>query len=119
MSDKDLVKRSGIVDLFSPGNTLLADRGVNIQELLLHKGVKLVIPPFLKAMKQFSNADDQRTKQVANGKIHVERVIGCMKDFDVMKAELPLEVFDIFDHLVTVTAALVNLQPSIVPLKCR
>ncbi len=119
MSDKDLVKRSGIVDLFSPGDTLLADRGFNIQELLLHKGVKLVIPPFLKAKKQFSNTDDQRTKQVANARIHVERVIGRIKDFDIMKAELPLEMFDIFDHIVTVTAALVNLQPPIVPLQCR
>ena len=42
-----------------------------------------------------------------------------MKDFDIMNAELPLEMLDIFDHIVTVTAALVNLQPPIVPLKCR
>jgi len=49
----------------------------------------------------------------------VERVIGRMKDFYIMKAELPLEMFDIFDHIVPVTAALVNLQPPIVPLKSR
>ena len=48
MSDKELVKRSGLVDLFSPEETKLADRGFNIQELLLHEGVKFVIPPFLK-----------------------------------------------------------------------
>ena len=30
--------------------------------------------------------------------------------FDIMKAELPLEMFDVFDHIVTATAALVNLQ---------
>lgn len=72
--------------------------------------MKLTIPPFLKTKKQLSNADDQCTKQVANARIHVERVIGRMKDFDIMKAELPLEILDIFDHLVTVTAALVNLQ---------
>ena len=39
--------------------------------------------------------------------------------FDIMKAELPLKMFDVFDHIVTVTAALVNVQPPIVPLKCR
>ena len=81
--------------------------------------MKLVIPPFLKAKKKFPNADDQHTKQVANTRIQVERVISPMKDFDIMKAELPLEMFDIFDHIVTVTAALVCLQPPIVPLKCR
>lgn len=63
MSDKDLVKRSGVVDLFSPGDTLLANRGFNKQELLLHKGVKLTLTPFLKTKKQFSNADDQCTKE--------------------------------------------------------
>ena len=110
MSDQDLVKRSGNVDLFSPGVILLAQRPFNIQELLFHKGVKLIIPPFLKTKTQFSNADDQCTKKVANGRVHVERVTGRMKDFDIMKAELPLEMFDLFDHLVT--AALVNLRPQ-------
>ena len=81
--------------------------------------MKLVIPPFLKAKKKFSNANDQHTKEVANARIQVERVISRMKDFDIMKAELPLEMFDIFDHIITVTAALVSLQPPIVPLKCR
>ena len=55
---------------------------------------------------------------MANARIHAERVISCMKDFDIMKAELPLEMFDIFDHIVTVAAALVSLQPPIVRLKC-
>ena len=36
--------------------------------------------------------------------------------FDIMKAELPLDMLDMFDHIVTVTAAIVNLQPPIVPL---
>ena len=81
--------------------------------------MKLVIPPFLKAKKKFSKADNQRTKQVANARIQVECVISRMKDFGIMKAELPLEMFDIFDHIVTVTAALVSLQPPIVSLKCR
>ena len=34
MSDKDLVKGSGIVDLFSPGDTLLAERSLNKEEIL-------------------------------------------------------------------------------------
>ena len=34
MSEKDLVKGSGIVDLFSPGDTLLAERSLNKEEIL-------------------------------------------------------------------------------------
>lgn len=119
MSDKEIVKRSGILDKFEPGDTLLADRGFNIQELLLGRAVKLVIPPFLRGKKQFTENDDRNTKQVANARIHVERVIGRMKDFHIMKSELPLDMFDIFDHIVVVVAGLVNLQPPIVPLTSR
>lgn len=39
MSDKDIVKRSGILDKFVPGDTLQAHRGFNIQELLLEWSV--------------------------------------------------------------------------------
>ena len=37
MSDKDLVKGSGIVDLFSQGDTLLAERGLINKSLLFTK----------------------------------------------------------------------------------
>ncbi|XP_066288831.1 uncharacterized protein [Branchiostoma lanceolatum] len=116
MSDKEMVKRSGILDKFAPGDTILADRGFNIQELLLDKPVRLEIPPFLKKKKQFSESENKTTKQVANARIHVERVIGRMKDFNIMKAELPLDMADLFDHIVIIVASLVNLQPPIIPL---
>ena len=119
MSDKEFVKRSGITDFFDPGDTVLADRGFNIQELLLYKHVRLVIPPYLKGKKQLTTAEDKQTKQVANARIHVERVIGRMKDFHIMRSELPLDMFDLFDHIVGVVAALLNLQPPIVPINSR
>ena len=63
MSDKRLVKESGILSKFIPQDTVLADRGFNIQELLLPYQVNLVlllpyqvnlvIPPFLKKKNSF------------------------------------------------------------------
>lgn len=85
MSDKRLVKESSILSKFLPRDTVLADRGFNIQELLLPYQVNLVFPPFLKKKKQFSLQDDARTKQVANAKIHIERVIRRLKDYDILK----------------------------------
>ncbi len=116
MSDKRLVKESGILSKFQPGDTVLADRGFNIQELLLPYQVHLAIPPFLKKKKQFSLQDDARTKQVANARIHIERVIGRLKDFDILTFELPLDMFDLFDHMAVVICAIVNLQEPIIPL---
>ena len=119
MSDKRLVKESGIISKFEPGDTVLADRGFNIQELLLPRQVKLVIPPFLKKKKQFTIEDDTRTKQVANARIHIERVIGRLKDYDILKCEQPLDMVDLFDHIATVVCALINLQEPIIPLNSQ
>ena len=46
ISDKELTKRSGILDLLEPGDSVMADRGFEIEEDLLLIGVKLNIPPF-------------------------------------------------------------------------
>ena len=124
MSDKRIVEESGILRQFQPGDTVLADRGFNIQELLLPNQVKLVIPPFLKKKKkkkkkQFTIEDDTRTKQVANARIHIERVIGRLKDFDILKCELPLDLVDLFHHIATVICTLINLQEPIIPLQSQ
>lgn len=103
-------ERSGIIDMVGRGDILLADRGFNIQGLFLDKGVTLVIPPFLKFKYQFSDADKRRTKQDAHTWIHIECVIGRIKDFDIRKSERPLDMFDIFDDVVVV-AAFINLHP--------
>lgn len=60
--------------------------------------------------------DDARTKQVANARIHIERVIGRVKDFDILTSELPLDMLDLFDHMAVVICAIVNLQEPIIPL---
>ena len=64
----------------------LADRGFNIQELLVPFQVKLIIPPFLKKKKQPDVDDAVKTKQVANSRIHVERVIGRIKEFQIERS---------------------------------
>ena len=45
MSDKRLVKESGILSKFIPQFTVLADRGFNVQELLLPYQLNPFIPP--------------------------------------------------------------------------
>ena len=66
-------------------------------------------PPFLKKKKQFSLEEDASNKQVANAQIHIERVIGRVKEFDILTFELPLDTFDLFDNMAVVICALANL----------
>lgn len=64
-SDKEMVKLSGLMEKLEKGNILIADRGFNIQELLLHKEVKLIIPPFkstTRSTNQFTLSEGKSTK---------------------------------------------------------
>ena len=51
ISDREIFQQSGFNDLLEHGDKLLADRGFNIEDLVLLKGAKLVIPPFLRNRK--------------------------------------------------------------------
>ena len=75
MSDKRLVKESG------------SCQNSYIQELLLPYQVNLVIPSFLKKKKNNFHwkMTPSQNKLVANARIHIERVIGRLKDFDIFK----------------------------------
>ena len=117
MSDKEIVKRSGILDKFEPGDVVMADRGFNIQDLLLAKETKLIIPPFTRKGKQFAKGKVVTTKSVANARIHIERTIRRIKEFRILRGEIPLSMKDIIEDIFIVCGALINLQKPLVPLE--
>ena len=46
ISDKELTRRSGLYNLLEKGDSVMADRGFNIEEDLVLIGADLNIPPF-------------------------------------------------------------------------
>lgn len=50
-----------ILDLIENGDNIMADRGVEIKELLSHKGVTLNIPPFLGQGRKLTTTEVEET----------------------------------------------------------
>ena len=69
ISDKELTRRSGLLNLLESGDSIMADRGFDIQEDLDLLGVKLNIPPFLKGKLQLSPKELVETKLMVDYKI--------------------------------------------------
>ena len=114
VSDQKITKESGFLDLIEPRDLIMADRGFPIQEELLSRGASLLIPPASSGIEQMTKSNVDKTKNVANARIHVERAIGRMKDFSILQTTLPITLVPIVDDIIVICAALCNLLPPLV-----
>ena len=125
VSDKHLTQNSGLLDHLLPGNTVLADRGFDIKESVGLYCATLVMPAFTKGKKQLSGIEVEQTRNIANVRIHVERVIGNLRQkYSFLSSTQPIdhlickpgESSTTLDKIVTVCCSLTNLCNSVVPL---
>lgn len=110
ISDKDLTRRCGILDILEPGDCVMADRGFDIEEDLILRGVNLNIPPFMRGKKQLSENEVVTTRRIASLRIHVERAMGRIKNYHIFDRALPATMTTIADRIFFVCCVLTNFQ---------
>ena len=99
--------------MLKPGEELMADRGFTIEEYFSPLGVQLVIPSFLKVREQFTEEEVIKSQQIANERVHVERMIQRLKCFHVFDRVIPLQMIGSLNQIITVCALLCNFQEPI------
>ena len=119
MSDKEMVIRCGIPDKCKPGDKIMVDKGFRIQAEMLERGVEVIIPPFVKGKKPFTERDNENNKSIANARIHVERVIGRVRDYQYMNGVVPINQLDLIGPAANVCCALTTLKNSVMTKKER
>ena len=72
------------------------------------------IPKFTKGKIQLPSEDVDVSRQLSNVRIHVERVIGCLKKFQILQRTIPISQVELLDNVMVVVSALVNLNKSVV-----
>ena len=114
ISDKEITRVSGILDLLETGDAVMADKGFDIGDMLRDKGIGLNLPPFLHCSGQFSAQQVQETKQIAKLRIHVERAIRRIKEFHIFDSHIPLNLMGTINQIYTVVCLLVNFQGPLI-----
>ena len=114
VSDGQLTEECGILDLLEPGDSVMADKGFTISNLLKDRKCHLNIPPFRGSNEQFSTEDVYRTQEIAQLRIHVERSIGRIKNFHIFDGTLPLSIAPLASKIFQVCSWLTNLDIPLV-----
>lgn len=114
ISDREIVIRSGfLAQEFSEGDSVMADKGFTIQDLL-PLGTSLNIPPFLGQFEQMSPENVIRTQQIASVRIHVERAINRIKNYRIWSGVIPLSLFGLVNQMWSICSFLSNLQDPLI-----
>eukprot|EP00794_Sanderia_malayensis_P002805 gene2805-biopygen2313 len=109
-SDIFITENCGFASGLLPNDQVMADRGFKIEDYLAYYQCTLTIPPSTQGNFQMNKSAVARTSQVANLRIFVEKAIRRMKEYNILKNELPIILLPICDDIVTVCAALTNLK---------
>lgn len=127
-SDKLITENSGFLDNILPGDLILADRGFNIEDSIGAVGASLKIPVFTTGRDHLTAMEIEKTRNIANVRIHVERVIGAVRQrYTILSATAVLskELYQhkdekgtvMLDAIVRVCCALNNMCGGVVPFE--
>ena len=123
-SDKYLTKCSKFLNNLLPGEVVLADRGFDIAESVGFYCAEVKIPACCKGKKELSGADVESKRRIASVQIHVERVIGLIRNkYTILQSILPLDFlitkdggYTTIDQIFTICSALYNICNSVVTI---
>ncbi|CAN8023452.1 unnamed protein product, partial [Ixodes persulcatus] len=114
-SDIHVTVDSGFLSVVQPGDVILADEGFpGIKAGLKDTDAILVMPPFLSGNGQFSEQEVRDTCNIAQVRIHVERMIQRIKIFNILKMTVPITLIPLMDDVFHMCCVLANLQPAII-----
>lgn len=88
----------------------MADRDFKIQKMLAFHQCFLFLSPSKHSTLQMTAKGVRGASKIANVRIYVKQVIKRIKNFSILKRELPISLLSLADDIVTVCAALTNLQ---------
>ena len=113
-SDRQIVERSNMVTMCDPGDSIMADKGFNVQDLFERYDVQINIPTFFKKKNQISGKTIKSDRMISSKRVHIERLIGLAKTFKILKHPLNNTQSALGTQILKVCCYLCNFRMGIV-----
>jgi hypothetical protein len=113
-SDRQIVERSTLTSLLEPGDQIMADKGFNVEDLMLPYQVTVNMPTFFKKKNRLSGDVVRRDRKVSSKRVHIERLIGLAKTYKILVSPMNNVESSLSTQIVTVVAYLCNFRKCII-----
>ena len=114
-SDRQITERSNLVRMVDPGDSLMADKGFDVQDIFAPVDVTVNIPTFFKKQNRMAGSTVMRDRKIAAKRVHVERIIGLGKTYKILCHPLNHSEAILSSDISFVCYMLVNFRKCIVP----
>lgn len=111
ITDIEIVQFSGFLKHVHPRDIVMADKGFPIQHILSYRLAQLRAPTWKrKGQTQFTYQEDFKSSRVSKERIHVERAMGRLKDFRILRNLVTIQRLDIISAIFKVCGFLCNFD---------
>nr|XP_022327020.1 uncharacterized protein LOC111126573 [Crassostrea virginica] len=117
MSDVEITKRCGLIELMETGDQIMADKGFVLNNVLKDTGVSVATPHFLCSDGQFTASQIEDNQKIASLRIHVERHIKRLKEYKLLQSTVPLSIAGSVNQLWTVANLLTLFRRPLIKKK--
>lgn len=92
----------------------MSDRGFDVEVEQNDFDCHLLIPSVLEQRTHFTPSQLALSKAIASSRVHVERFIGRVNEFRILRFGIPNNMLPIVSDIFRVCASLVNFQAQLV-----
>lgn len=114
-SDRQICERSNLLTLCDKGDSIMADKGFNVQDLFAPYDVTINIPTFFRKKNRMTGKTVLKDRAISSKRIHIERIIGLAKTYKILKEPLNVTETKLASEITFVCFMLCNFKPCIIP----
>ena len=114
-SDRQIVERSNLPEMCDHGDSIMSDKGFDVQDIFAPYNVAVNIPTFFRRKNRMSGDTVIRDRKIASKRVHVERFIGLAKTYKILSAPLNTSETQLASDIIFVCCMLCNFRAGIVP----
>jgi hypothetical protein len=114
-SDRQIIERSTLVQEkpFSPKDSIMADRGIMVQDIFASQDVQVNTPQTMRGKNQHDPETVIKDRRISSKRVHVERVIGLAKTYKILSQDLDHSKTPYGSRIIFVCFALCNFRENI------